>query len=269
MSQTTDEVTLNGIFGLQGRAAIVTGGGSGIGRAVCELFATAGARVVVADIDGAGAAATTDVLNAKSREPRAVAAIADLADESSVTALYAAATEAFGTIGVVVNAAGIFPKYRFVETTVAQFDRIQAVNLRGVFLSMREAFKHMQATGKGGSIINISSASSLQAMIFHNSAYSASKAGVNALTKTIALEGAAHGIRVNAILPGGVETPGSKTAMAGGPPGEGPAYGTGRFPMGRVAQPIEIANAALFLASAASSYITGQLLVVDGGYLIS
>ncbi|MEO5598541.1 MAG: SDR family oxidoreductase [Novosphingobium sp.] len=251
------------LYDLSGRTAIVTGGGSGIGKAISALLAAAGARVVIADIAHDIASQTAAELG-----NGAIAVATDVSDEASVLALYAAAQVGGHRVDVVVNNAGIFPKQYFVEQTVEVWDRMQAVNLRGVFLMMREAVKAMQADGKGGSIINISSVSSIQAAVFSNQAYGASKGGVSNLTKSCAAEFAPDNIRVNAVMPGAVATDGAKNA-SGSFPVKGPLTSPARMPLGRVGTPADIANATLFFASDASSYITGQLLAVDGGFLVS
>lgn len=251
------------LYDLNGRTAIVTGGGAGIGKAISTLLAAAGARVVIADIAADVAVATATEIGGG-----ALAVPTDVSDEASVLALYAAAQADGHRVDIIVNNAGIFPKQYFVEQTVEVWDRMQAVNLRGVFLMMREAVKAMKADGKGGSIVNISSVSSMQAAVFSNQAYGASKGGVSNLTKSCAAEFAPDNIRVNAVLPGAVATDGAKDA-SGTFPLKGPLTTPERMPLGRVATPDDIARAALFFASDASSYVTGQLLAVDGGFLVS
>lgn len=263
---------LNAIFRLGGKTAIITGAGRGIGKATADLFASAGAKVVAADIDGARAAAVAEELRRDGFE--AIAATTDVADEASVIAMCEAATAAFGGIDVLVHGAGIFPKIPLLTITVSQWDVIQAVNLRGTMLCLRESIKRMKAAGKGGSIVLISSVSSRQELIFHNAAYGASKAGVSNLTKVAALEFAGERIRVNAVLPGGVATEGAKEAteklVREGLNVEGPLAGNpGRMLLGRIGTADDIANACLFLASPAADYITGEEVVVDGGFLVS
>ena len=153
--------------------------------------------------------------------------------------------------------------------SVATWDYMHAVNTRGTFLCMREAIKLMRASGKGGSIVNISTIGTLHPTIFNNTHYDSSKAGVNAMTQTSAVEFASDGIRVNAILPGGTDTEGSQKLKAAGVTTKGPIMiGQGRVPMSRIASPSELAQAILFLASPASSFVTGVLLPVDGGFSI-
>lgn len=259
------------LFSLEGQGAVVTGAGRGIGRDIARLFAAAGAAVLVADV-------VKDTATAVAREitddgGRAVPFVGDVSKDADVIAMIGAGAALTGRLDVLVNNAGIFPKYIFTELTAAAWDEIQAVNLRGVFLCMREAIKAMRADGKGGSIVNISSVSSLQAAVFCNQAYGASKAGVSNLTKSCALEFAPERIRVNAVLPGGVMTEGARAATAapnlGGLKLGGPLTDRARMPLGRPALAADIAQAALFLASPAADYITGQLLAVDGGFMVS
>jgi len=258
-------MTQNNAFRLDDRIAVVTGGGAGIGRGIAETFALAGARVIVADLDAAAAQLTADAITEAGGQAHAVAV--DVSKEHEVSALFEQVIGQHGGLDVLVNNAAIFPKKPFLEVDTAFWDSLQAVNLRGTFLCLREAIRHMKA-GKGGSIVNISSVSSMQAVVHHNGTYNATKAGVNSLTRTTALEFGPDGIRVNAVLPGGIPTPGARTASAAIEL-KGPILGEGRIPLGGMGDVRDIANAALFLASPASRYITGQLLAVDGGFLVS
>lgn len=252
-------------FRLDELSAIVTGGGSGIGRCIAETFADAGARIVVADIDLAAARAVAESIEAAGGQARAIAV--DVSREGEVIRLFEEAGAAYGNIDVLVNNAAIFPKKPFLDVDTEFWDRLQSVNLRGTFLCLREAIKRMKSSG-GGSIVNISSVSSMQAVVHHNAVYNATKAGVNSLTRTTALEFGSDGIRVNAVLPGGIPTDGARAASAAIEL-KGPILGAGRIPLGGMGDVQDIANAALFLASPASRYISGQLLAVDGGFLIS
>lgn len=250
---------------LHGKVALVTGGARGIGHAVTTLFSEAGARVAVADRDGGAATA------AAARIERGRAYEADISDEAAMERLFSDIVADHGALDIVVHCAAVFPKRAFTTMTAAEWDEMHAINVRGTFLVMREAIKAMR--DRGGAIVNISSASGERALVFHNSAYGASKAAVTNLTRSVALEAAAHNIRVNAVLPGGVATEGARAAgasmQASNLAMDGPMTSPDRIPLGRIADPAEIAAACLFLASPASSYITGQSLVVDGGFLIS
>lgn len=257
---------LSGLFGLHGKTAVVTGAVQGIGFGIARMLAMAGARLVVADLRGDAAEAAAATLRDGGAE--AVGVAVDVSEEESVTGLFSSALAAFGGVDILVNNAGIYPKTPFLELTAAQWDRIHAVNLRGTFLCMREAIRHMKAAGRGGAIVNISSVNSLQPVIHDNAQYGSSKAGVNMLTRTTALEFAADGIRVNAVLPGGVATEGAAQSVADRAP-TGPLTQPGRMPLGRIGEPADIAAAVLFLSAPASSYVTGQLLAVDGGFQVS
>lgn len=252
---------------LDGKVALVTGAGRGIGKAVCELLDEAGAKVEVCDRDGDLAHAVAGSLSSGH------AICADISDEAAVERMAADIASRHGRFDILIHAAAIFPKREFLTMTAAQWDEIQAVNVRGTFLLMREAIKAMKAAQNGGAIVNISSASGERALVTHNSAYGASKAAVTNLTRSMAFEVGGDGIRINAVLPGGVATEGAQQATAkmkeDGLVLAGPMAMPGRLPLGRIAQPIEIAAACLFLASDAAAYITGQMLAVDGGFLIS
>ena len=260
-----DKSLSEGPFGLKDKTAVVTGAAAGIGQAIAQLFARAGARVVVADVNLDGAQGTAHAI--REAGGRAVAVAADVSQEAAVAALMERAVAEFGSLDILVNNAAIFPKKPFLEVDAAFWDQLHAVNLRGTFLCLREGIRRMKEHG-GGSIVNISSVSSMQAVVYHNATYNASKAGVNSLTKTTALEFAADGIRVNAVLPGGVATPGAKAASSNIEL-KGPIMGAGRIPLGKMGEAEDIAMAALFFASPASRLVTGQLLAVDGGFQVS
>lgn len=249
-------------FGLKGKVALITGAASGLGKATAELFLKVGASVVIVDLDAAAAEAAAAELAAVGL---AAGVGADVADEGSVMAAFAAAAQRFGGVDVLVNNAAYRTKADTMTMPVEEWDRMHAVNTRGTFLCMRAAVPQMRARG-GGAIVNISSMSAQHPTIFPNMHYDSSKAGVDAITRLAALEFAADNIRVNSVLPGGMDTQGGANIRAANVNMAGPALIPGRNPLGRMAQPIEMARAVLFLASEASSYITGVELLVDGGF---
>ncbi|MDI2128470.1 SDR family NAD(P)-dependent oxidoreductase [Yinghuangia seranimata] len=247
---------------LDGKVAIVTGGASGIGRATALTFAREGAAVVVADIDADGAARTAAEITEAGGQAHAVTA--DVSAEADCAALVAAAVDAFGGLHVLFNNAGIIRRADALGTTVEEWDRVMAVNVRSVFLMCKHAVPAM--TG-GGSIVNTGSGWGLKGG-GNALSYCASKAAVVNMTRALAIDHAKAGIRVNSVNPGDTDTPMLReearqlsedwTAFA--------ADAADR-PMGRAGSPDEIAQAVLFLASDASSYVTGSALVVDGGGL--
>jgi NAD(P)-dependent dehydrogenase (short-subunit alcohol dehydrogenase family) len=251
------------LFGLEGKVAVVTGAATGIGREIARLFHKAGAKVVGADINQDALATLTEEC------PGAIVLPLDQGDPESIKALFAATDTQAGPLAVLVNCAAIFPFMAFEDVDTTLLDRMMDVNLRGVFQCTQEAVKRMKIDDRGGSIVNIASVNSMRACIFDNTHYGITKAGVNNITISIALEYAPHNIRVNSVLPGGVGTEHAGTAASSWPL-RGPFMQPGRMPLtGTVCKPQDIANACLFLASDASSYVTGQLLAVDGGFLIS
>ena len=250
-------------FDLSGRVAIVTGGAQGLGRAMAEGLAEAGAAIVIADINDEKAAATAAEFRQEGFAAEAFRV--DVAQRSSVDRLMEYVVERHGRIDVVVNSAGLNRRYSMAEITEEDYDTIMDTNLKGTFNVCQAAGKAMLALGIPGSLINISSMSSL---IINRrrpvGVYCSSKAGVNGLTKAFAAEWAPHGIRVNAIAPGYFLTPLNEEWMK-------TQQGTDALdqtPMGRFAQPSELGPTAVYLASDASSFMTGQVLVLDGGYTI-
>ena len=244
---------------LAGKVCIVTGGASGIGRATCLLFAREGALLVVADRSLAGAEAV-----AEEAGPAALAMETDVADSQSVRALIARAVERFGRLDVLVNNAGYGIAGSVVETDETAWDRLMAVNLTGVFYGCKHAIPVMQRQG-GGVIVNTASTTAIVGLR-DRAAYCASKGGVAALTRAMALDHAADGIRVNCIAPGTVDSPYHQAILAKSDDPEGLRRSLAeRQAMGRCGAPEEIANGMLFLACDDSSFATGSMLTVDGG----
>jgi NAD(P)-dependent dehydrogenase (short-subunit alcohol dehydrogenase family) len=243
---------------LDGKVAIVTGAGSGIGRATALRFAAEGARVFAADVTGAEAE-TAAAIGANG-----VAVHTDVADPAQVAAMIDAARTRFGRLDVLFNNAGIEgAQGATADCTLENFDRVIAVNLRGVFLGMKYALPAMLASG-GGSIINNASVAGLVGFA-GVPAYCASKGGVIQLTRAAALEYATQGVRVNAICPGVVHTP-MVERFTGGDPAALAQMGAMQ-PVNRLGTPEEIAAVALFLASDDSSFVTGVAFPADGGFV--
>jgi NAD(P)-dependent dehydrogenase (short-subunit alcohol dehydrogenase family) len=246
---------------LGGRVALITGAASGIGRESALLFAAEGARVVVADRDAEAGAATVDAIGRGGGE--AVFAACDVARSTDLAAAVETAERRFGALHVLFNNAGVFPSRDGspVDTPEDVFDAVIAINLKGVFLGCKHGIPALLRAG-GGSIVNTASFVAVMGAATSQVAYTASKGGVLAMTREIAIEYARRGIRANALCPGPVNTPLLAELLAE------PAARARRFvhlPMGRLAEAPEIARAALFLASDESSYVNGATFLVDGG----
>jgi NAD(P)-dependent dehydrogenase (short-subunit alcohol dehydrogenase family) len=252
----TQKIDIGSLLDLSGKVALVTGAASGMGRETARYFAAAGAAVVCADWNGPGAEAIAAELGGKS-----IPVTVDVSDEASVIAMMARVKDTFGRLDILINNAALQNRALLAETTVEYWDKIQAVNLRGPFLCLREAAKLMPA---GGAVVNISSTGAIHPMMPGLAAYGASKGGVSQLTRNAALELAPAGIRVNAVLPGGVMTEGWAAATGTVPSGRAITMP----PIGRIGMPGDIAALVLFLVSPAASYITGQGFVADGGHLL-
>ncbi|WP_369143615.1 SDR family NAD(P)-dependent oxidoreductase [Streptomyces sp. R44] len=240
---------------LPDRVCVITGAASGIGRATAERFVREGARVVATDIDAdrlAGVAGVTPV-------------VGDVSREEDARRMIDTAVERFGRLDVLVANAGVIPLLSVTEAEAADFDRVMAVDGRGMFLTCKYAIEAMLVTG-GGAIVCTSSISGVAGQA-RQAVYGPAKFVATGLTKHLAVEWAEHGIRVNAVAPGTIET--ERVAAARVEPG-GPEYLAeivGAHPMGRFGTPEEVAAAILFLASEEASFITGAILPVDGGYL--
>jgi NAD(P)-dependent dehydrogenase (short-subunit alcohol dehydrogenase family) len=238
---------------LEGKVAVITGAGSGMGRATARVFVREGARVLAADVSGCEEETAAELGDAVR------ACRCDVADEDDVAAMFAAAVEAFGRVDAVCNVAGIAGGGPFVDSTLAKYEHILSVNLRGVLLGTLHGARTMAQSG-GGSIVNWSSIGGLNASV-GTGLYGISKAGVISLTKSAALECGAQGIRANVICPGFIET-----EMTGGPgSGERLPHLVQRQALKRPGQPHEVAEVASFLASDRASLVTGAVIPVDGG----
>jgi NAD(P)-dependent dehydrogenase (short-subunit alcohol dehydrogenase family) len=246
----------------EGKVAVVTGGASGIGRASAEQFASLGAKVVVADLDDVQGAGAVAAINAIGGE--AVFVRADVTDPDQVAAVVGTAVDSFGRLDLALNNAGVPGTYAaLTDQLLDDWQRTIAVNLTSVFLSMQAEIPAMLQTG-GGAIVNTASAAGL--MGFANlPAYVASKHGVIGLTKSVALEYAKQGVRVNAVCPGSIRTQMLEGFVGGD---QGALEGMGRMqPIGRLGTPDEVAAAVVWLCSDAAAFVTGHALAVDGGVL--
>ena len=251
---------------LKERVAIVTGAGSGgIGRAVCERFAEEGALIVALDINEAGAQQTAAAI--REAGGRAIGAGVDVRDEAAIARAVREAVEAFGGVDALVTCAGVMHNVSVEDETSEGWDRILDTNLKGAFLISKHVLPHMRRRGRG-SIVHIGSVTGIMGYT-HLAAYCASKGGIHSLTRAMAIEYAPHGIRVNAVAPGTVDTPILAGFLAGT---EDPQKARASFdkihPLGRVATTRDIANVALFLASDEAAFVTGHVLVADGGFSI-
>jgi NAD(P)-dependent dehydrogenase (short-subunit alcohol dehydrogenase family) len=237
---------------LDGKVAVITGAGSGMGRASAEVFVREGARVVAADVSG-GEKDTAAKLGAG-----VLAVHCDVTQEPDVEALMRAAVEEFGRLDAVLNVAGIAAPAMLADVTMDHYDKLMNVDLRGVFLGTKHAVRTMLAAKTGGSIINWSSLGGLNAAPF-TSVYSAAKAGVISFSKSAAVEYGRKGIRVNCLCPGFIHT----EMSAGGEKIPGMLE---KAALGRGGQPEEVAEVAAFLASDRASYVSGATINVDGGW---
>jgi glucose 1-dehydrogenase len=247
------------------KTVIVTGGGRGIGIGTAKKFAEEGASVVIGEIDAElGQNAADDLSDAGHR----VAFVqVDVGDPNQAKNLVTEAVEKFGSVDVLVNNAGIIRTDDFLETDIETFDQVLRVNLRGVFLMTQAAARHMVAAGTKGSVVNICSITAFAGMP-DQVGYCVSKAGVFQMTRSIGLALADKGIRVNAVGPGTVRTELSESALGYDSGGSVMKRVLARTPLGRLAEPEEIANAVLFLAGDDAGYLTGHTIFVDGGRLI-
>ena len=252
------------LFSLDGKVAVVTGAAAGIGKATALLLADAGATVIVADRDYENASSVADEIGSN-----AAAVAFDLRDDRSIASLFETVCGQFGTLDVLVNNGGIYPRYGFNSLTEQQWHEMQKINIWGCFVAMREAVRAMKQRGKGGRIVNVSSIGARRTAVNDQIAYNASKAALDSMTLSAALEFASHGILVNSICPGAVRPLQPKEKSPGHVAASGPLMAEGRILLGRPASAWEVAAPILMLASAAGGYITGQTIVVDGGFSVS
>ncbi len=241
---------------LKGQTAIVTGGGQGIGRAICRIFAEEGASVVVVDIDESRAGETADMLRREGRAARAVRT--DVSSGGEIRELVDGVLEDSGRVDILVNNAGLAVFRAVEQCTEEEWDRVMAVNLKGPFLLAKALLPAMKAQ-QAGAVINLASVAGKTGGVVSGAPYSVSKAGIECLTKSLARELAPHGVRVNAIAPGIIDT--ALTAH------HDQSF-VDAIPLGGKGEPRDVAEAALFLASDRSRHITGEILDVNGGLLM-
>jgi NAD(P)-dependent dehydrogenase (short-subunit alcohol dehydrogenase family) len=250
---------------LANKVALITGAGMGMGREASLLFAAEGARVVVADIDGAAAEETVRLVTRAGGQ--AASAVGDVAVEDDVRRMVEEGARAFGALHILYNNAGVLWKDRdrsVLETDGSQWDRVMAINLKSVFWVTKYGIPHLRAGG-GGSIILVGSVSALAGFTRAQDAYTAAKGALIALNKSLAIQFARDQIRCNIIHPGIIDTPLQAPYLTDALRAE---FRAG-IPLGRIGQPREIAYAALFLASDESSFMTGAEMIVDGGFMAS
>ncbi|MBP6382311.1 MAG: SDR family oxidoreductase [Pseudomonadales bacterium] len=245
----------------EGKVVMVTGAGSGIGRATAVRFAAEGARVSASDVNAAGLAETMDLLAGTGHHSQ----VLDVSQAQACRDAVAATVAACGRLDVLCNIAGFAGAYHLHEVTDEFWQRMIAVNLSGVFFLCQAAMPHLLETR--GNIVNMASSAAVVGQIY-NSVYCASKGGVNLLTKALAVEFATRGVRVNAVCPGGVNTPLAKNFRVPENP-ELPVFGRLMSLVQPVAEPAEIAGAVAYLASEEARFITGDSLTIDGGQTVS
>ncbi|MFO0678602.1 MAG: SDR family oxidoreductase [Polyangiaceae bacterium] len=266
----THPAPLASLFDLEGRSALVTGAANGIGAAIAERLAEAGASVVLADRDAPALDKRVGELRSRRRHVDAI--VCDVASLDACASAVNAVVSRHGRIDILVNNAGIFPLANPLDLDEGSWDRVLDVNLKASFFLMQYAARSMRRNGGGGAIVNVTSVDG-----YHPSHalahYDASKGGLEMLTRSMAFELAKYGVRVNAVAPGGIHTPGAEGAMASMAPGTSPHVAMEEFakrvPLGRMGEPDDVARAVLFLVCPASGYVTGRSLVVDGGFLLA
>lgn len=245
---------------LEGRVAVITGAGAGVGLGIAEVLGAEGAQVAIADIDGAAARAAADRLRGDGAD--ALAVEVDVVDRAAVDAMVATVLARFGRVDIVAANAGVYPAIELAEITDRDWDRVMDINVKGAMHAIQAAVGEMRGQGYGRIVLTSSITGPIvgqQGM----SAYAASKAALLGLMRSVALEVAGDGITINAVQPGNVRTPGFERF--------GPGFEreiVRAIPMGRVAEPADVGWAVRFLASEEAGYITGQTLVIDGGQVL-
>jgi 2-dehydro-3-deoxy-D-gluconate 5-dehydrogenase len=266
-----NQSSIQQIFDLTGKVALVTGGAMGIGEGIARRLAEAGSAVMISDINLEAAQETARSI--RQANGTADAILADASNREDIQKVTDATHEKFGGLDILVNNAGIFPSMPFTEIRADFWQKVIDINLSGAFFHAQAAARKMIENQRGGRIINIVSIDA-----FHPTGnlvhYDTTKAGLAMMTKSMALELGKHHITVNAIAPGAIQTPGASASSSGmNLPADQIEHIMkaffARIPLGRMGQPDDIALAALFLATPAADYITGETIVVDGGYLLS
>lgn len=260
-----------GPFDLSGKAAVVTGGAMGIGFGIVRRFIEAGADVLVVDLDGDLATRKVAELEGPGK---GVAFGIDISERLAGQRIVDECITSFGRVDILVNNAGIYPMTPMLQQSRESWERVLDVNLTGLAFVSQAVGARMVEQGTGGKIINIASIDALHPSMVGLAAYDSSKGGVLMFTKAFALEMGPHGVNVNAIAPGGITTEGTAAPLQGSGMTEDEMAAmleqfTAKIPLGRMGEPDDIANVATFLASPAADYVTGELIVVDGGRLLN
>jgi len=253
---------VNNLFDLSGRVALVTGAGSGLGQGIAEGYAQLGAAVSVVDINPEAAESVVDGINAAGG--KAIAVQCDVTRPDQVQAAVAQTLEEFGKIEILVANAGIGDRALAEEMTFEQWDRVMGINLTGVWLFDQEVGKQMIERGEGGRIINMASIGGIVGVATGNANYCASKGGIIAMTRCLAIEWAKYNILVNAIAPSHIRTPLIAKLMQDKP--EVKTYFLNNIPLNRLGEIVDVVGPAAFLASDAAAFVTGHVLVADGGH---
>jgi 2-deoxy-D-gluconate 3-dehydrogenase len=261
-------------FDLRGSSAIVTGGAMGIGFGIAAALQAAGANVLIADIDGDAAAQAAGTLGANTGGGATASIVVDIRDVEAGPSMVGTCTDRFGSLDILVNNAGIYPVAELDALTPEIFDAVFDLNVRGALFATKAVAAALRAEGRPGSIINLASMSAFRPNVTGLAHYGASKGAVVTMTKHLAVALAPDRIRVNAIVPGGIVTHGSKGLSEGTDMTDDErdaliARIAARVPMGRLGVPADFGGPAVFLASKASAYVTGAVLAVDGGLILA